>query len=339
MPPSPRGGAAAAGDAAPLIDRRTTSCACGAEERGRPAAASATLAAPLSAAPGAPIWRAPAHRRHPPPIAAAAASPAPVPARPQREAEEASTPRPTADATPGLLSRAWAWATGGDDDVTASADDIETATPASAPPQRAKSVDAPPSSRPACCLICLDPLTKEDFETGAAIALACACRGDLALRHRACADRWAAVKGDRVCDVCRVPVANLADPPPRRDEAADALAAGAGVLPGAAFAAWHAAGDARHPHALYHPDALPGPADAAFDCVRVTWVSVVACALFLDMSLPAALWAGLAVGAAYALAVRAVYASHVAALRRGAAAAAGAAAEAGARRAPMVVAV
>jgi len=288
-------------------------------------------------------WRAPAHRRHPPPIAAAAASPALVPARPQREAEEASTPRPAADATPGLLSRAWAWATGGDDDVAASADDIETATPASAPPQRAKSVDAPPagrdSSRPACCLICLDPLTKEDFETGAAIALACACRGDLALRHRACADRWAAVKGDRVCDVCRVPVANLADPPPRRDEAADALAAGAGVLPGAAFAAWHAAGDARHPHALYHPDALPGPADAAFDCVRVTWVSVVACALFLDMSLPAALWAGLAVGAAYALAVRAVYASHVAALRRGAAAAAGAAAEAGARRAPMVAAV
>ena len=44
------------------------------------------------------------------------------------------------------------------------------------------------------CLICLDALEPEDFESGEAIVLECACRGELALRHRTCAEKWARVK-------------------------------------------------------------------------------------------------------------------------------------------------
>ena len=44
------------------------------------------------------------------------------------------------------------------------------------------------------CLICLDALEPEDFESGEAIVLECQCRGELALRHRTCAEKWARVK-------------------------------------------------------------------------------------------------------------------------------------------------
>jgi hypothetical protein len=44
------------------------------------------------------------------------------------------------------------------------------------------------------CLICLDALEPADFESGEAIVLECQCRGELALRHRTCAEKWARVK-------------------------------------------------------------------------------------------------------------------------------------------------
>ena len=40
-------------------------------------------------------------------------------------------------------------------------------------------------------------------QSGEAISLDCQCRGDLALRHRACAIKWSRVKGDAVCDICK----------------------------------------------------------------------------------------------------------------------------------------
>lgn len=44
------------------------------------------------------------------------------------------------------------------------------------------------------CLICLEALSPEDFSSGRAIALECNCRGDLALRHKECAVKWAQVR-------------------------------------------------------------------------------------------------------------------------------------------------
>jgi hypothetical protein len=48
----------------------------------------------------------------------------------------------------------------------------------------------PPPPPPPICLICLETLLPEDFESGEAIALECGCRGDVRLRHLACAIEW-----------------------------------------------------------------------------------------------------------------------------------------------------
>lgn len=40
------------------------------------------------------------------------------------------------------------------------------------------------------CLICLEPLTSTDFESGEAMSLECECRGDMGLRHKTCASKW-----------------------------------------------------------------------------------------------------------------------------------------------------
>jgi hypothetical protein len=64
------------------------------------------------------------------------------------------------------------------------------------------------------CLICLEPLTPEDFASRRAIRLQCGCRGDLPCRHKKCAEEWVRVKGDNVCELCRQPIANM--PAPRR---------------------------------------------------------------------------------------------------------------------------
>ena len=52
-------------------------------------------------------------------------------------------------------------------------------------------------------------------QAGEAIQLECDCRGDLALRHNSCAVKWARVKGDNVCDICKQPIKNLPAITPR----------------------------------------------------------------------------------------------------------------------------
>ena len=53
------------------------------------------------------------------------------------------------------------------------------------------------------------------MQAGEAIQLECECRGDLALRHHSCAVKWAHVKGDNVCDICKQPIKNLPAITPR----------------------------------------------------------------------------------------------------------------------------
>lgn len=53
------------------------------------------------------------------------------------------------------------------------------------------------------------------LQAGEAIQLECECRGDLALRHHSCAVKWAHVKGDNICDICKQPIKNLPDITPR----------------------------------------------------------------------------------------------------------------------------
>lgn len=77
------------------------------------------------------------------------------------------------------------------------------------------------------CLICLDPLTTEDYDRGEAIQLQCKCRGDLAMRHKTCAARWAGHKGDNVCDICKEPINNLPEPIVPERESDDEEGAGA----------------------------------------------------------------------------------------------------------------
>ena len=177
---------------------------------------------------------------------------------------------------------------------------------------------APP---PPCCLICLDPLTPEDFSSGAAMRLECSCRGDLALRHRACAEKWSEVKGDRRCDVCRSVVENLPEPPPRPprsteegNQAATAAHHLEGVPPhllpfvfgpgvgnvggNGAFDPvvssdgrvvspfWAAVAAERGSGAgvaahLLHPVPPLSSADAAFDFLRVAWIGTIVSLLWL----------------------------------------------------------
>lgn len=136
------------------------------------------------------------------------------------------------------------------------------------------------------CLICLDQLTAGDFETGEAMYLACRCKGEVALRHRQCAEKWSRIKGNTICDVCKAPILNLPDvpplpappPPPGMDDRL--LYQGAGL--------WGPFGD--------EP---PAVADYVFDCIRVTWVVLIVCILFFELSVSRAFVTGALVGCSY----------------------------------------
>jgi len=145
------------------------------------------------------------------------------------------------------------------------------------------------------CLICLDALTPEDFDSGEAITQACACKGDVALRHRRCAVQWSVVKRSTVCDVCRAPIVNLPDLPV---EVAAGLAGGGadGGGPGPGGEGWD-------PLALGTP---PGLADYMIDAVRVSWISLVLCILFFDMPVSRAFAIGGVVGVALTAAAHAL---------------------------------
>lgn len=166
------------------------------------------------------------------------------------------------------------------------------------------------SSSAPVCLICLETLAAEDFASGRAISLGCHCRGDLALRHRDCAQKWAQVKDDGrggvpVCELCKHPVRNLPPLPPRpRPAPEEAL----GLPPGTTVT------DVYGDPASFASFA-PSTADLVFDCIRVTWVAMIVSILFFEASLGSALWTGLVAGMAYSLMVRVMYRQHFEAMR------------------------
>ncbi|KAL6779656.1 hypothetical protein ACKKBG_A13190 [Auxenochlorella protothecoides x Auxenochlorella symbiontica] len=148
------------------------------------------------------------------------------------------------------------------------------------------------------CLICLETLTSEEFRNGEAMTLDCQCRGDLALRHRECAIKWAQVKGDCICELCKHEVKNLPALPPRPPQEEG----NAGME------------DVYSSQQMV--ELAPSHADLVFDCVRVTWVAMIVSILFFDMNLASALWTGLVAGLAYSFMVRLMYRQHFAAMQR-----------------------
>lgn len=67
-----------------------------------------------------------------------------------------------------------------------------------------------------CLKRCFNRSLSPSFhQNGEAMTLDCQCRGDLALRHRECAIKWAQVKGDCICELCKHEVKNLPALPPR----------------------------------------------------------------------------------------------------------------------------
>lgn len=160
------------------------------------------------------------------------------------------------------------------------------------------------------CLICLETLAPEDFASGRAISLGCKCRGDMALRHRDCAQKWAQVKDDGrggvpICELCKQPTKNLPPIPPRPHLLRpDTAAAAGGVLP-----------EDMYNDQMAFATFAPSAADLIFDCIRVTWVAMIVSILFFEASLGSALSTGMFAGAAYAVMVRIMYRQHFEAMR------------------------
>lgn len=149
------------------------------------------------------------------------------------------------------------------------------------------------------CLICLDQLTPDDFESGEAMQLDCRCKGDVALRHRQCAEKWSRIKGNTICDVCKAPILNLPDVPPLPVPPGQGLNDDGLAGPG---------GDS----GLWAIDEPPAVADYVFDCIRVTWVVLIVCILFFELSVSRSFLTGALMGSAYV----ALAASWAAAQRR-----------------------
>ena len=159
------------------------------------------------------------------------------------------------------------------------------------------------------CLICLETLAPDDFASGRAISLGCNCRGDLALRHKDCAQKWALVKDDGrggvpTCELCKSPAKNLPPLPPRPHLRAGNAAGAPGGLP-----------DDVYSEQMAFATFAPSTADLVFDCIRVTWVAMIVSILFFEASLGSALWTGVVAGGAYAVMVRIMYRQHFEAMR------------------------
>ena len=145
------------------------------------------------------------------------------------------------------------------------------------------------------CLICLDKLTDEDFASGEAIVLACNCKGEMALRHNACAVKWFSQKRSNICEVCRTPVTNLPplpEPPPDEE------------------------GDEEADYWQGFDEEPPGFADYVFDCIRVTWVTMIICILFLELNVTRSFVVGAVVGVLYTVVARGLYAHRQMRFRR-----------------------
>jgi hypothetical protein len=146
------------------------------------------------------------------------------------------------------------------------------------------------------CLICLESLSQEEFENGEAIVLDCECRGEVAMRHRSCAEKWSRVKGNRTCDICKALVKNLPDVPPQLPDSATAQGAG-----------FDENGEMLRNNAMVLSEQAPSGADVVFDCIRVTWVAMIVSILFFNMDIANALWTGVIFGLGYTIFVRAMY--------------------------------
>lgn len=159
----------------------------------------------------------------------------------------------------------------------------------------------------AVCLICLDPLSPADFESGKAMSLECGCRGDLALRHRDCAIKWSQVKDDGrgglpICELCKKPVQNLPELPARPQEETDE---DIGITIEEAYFS----------DPSQFQQFAPSRADIVFDCIRVTWIAMIISILFFNANIEVALWTGLVAGAAYIVMLRLLYKQHFEAMR------------------------
>ncbi|QDZ19603.1 RING-CH-type domain-containing protein [Chloropicon primus] len=137
------------------------------------------------------------------------------------------------------------------------------------------------------CLICLEPLTEEDFASGEAITLQCQCKGDIALRHKACAVKWASVKGSLECDICKATIRNLPDleemPVPDLHEPLT-------------------------PQVYLSDEQVPPALDLSFDFLRITWMATILCVVFVDLDLQSSLTIGSLCGLCYVLVVKLVQA-------------------------------
>lgn len=138
------------------------------------------------------------------------------------------------------------------------------------------------------CLICLDTLTPQEFESGEAMYQACACKGDVAARHRHCAVQWSLVKRSTVCDVCRGNIANLPGLPPPEPHFGGGSSRSGGV--------WD-------PLPASDP---PNASDYLIDLVRVTWVALAVLTLFFNLALSRALAIGGVTGLVLAVTARAL---------------------------------
>lgn len=127
--------------------------------------------------------------------------------------------------------------------------------------------------------------------------LDCRCKGEVAMRHRQCAEKWSRIKGSTTCDVCKAPILNLPDVPPLPPP------------PGQPGNLLDAAGDA----SLWSIDEPPAAADYIFDCIRVTWVVLIVCLLFFELDVAQSFVTGALLGTVYV----ALAASWAAARRRG----------------------
>jgi hypothetical protein len=149
-------------------------------------------------------------------------------------------------------------------------------------PDPAPPVHSPQQVQPThfpICLICLEMLTPEDFQSGEAICLECGCSGDIALRHLTCAIEWNNAKGNLLCEVCKQLITNLPLIDPELLEAREA------------------AKRRREPNFSINSDMTW--ADHAFDAIRMMWIVAICCVIFYDLSMSTSFLIGAASGVIY----------------------------------------
>eukprot|EP00210_Caulerpa_lentillifera_P000179 g174.t1 len=130
------------------------------------------------------------------------------------------------------------------------------------------------------CLICLEPLTEEEFANDSAILLDCQCKGEAAFRHKECAQKWINIKGNRTCDVCRAPITNLVAPPSPRSEAD-----------------FNRLRDNQNEEGF---SSQYEPRLELFDCIKLTWILTIVTMIVFEFDLTEAFTTGLIVALIYA---------------------------------------